>query len=131
MCKRLDKLLVWLVRILCAHNTCNSLTNSCHNKHTEGLRGLPLTGAVAHAAVLDNVVTVQNAEGVDLLGEVLQGRVVFRLELLHSQHLARVVPQGVVAAQLHAAKVPLGARTRGILKTPGHSKPNPLCASIW
>ena len=81
-----------------------------------------LTGAVAHPPVADDVVTVQDAERVDLLGEVVQEGALAGLELLHGQQLARVVPQGVVAAQLHAAKVPLGAGDEENVEVPGYPR---------
>ena len=87
------------------------LPPATNNKHT---RRSGLTGAVAHATVADDVVAAQDAQSFDLLGEIGQEGALAGLELLHGQQLARVVPQGVVATQLHAAKVPLGAGERNV-----------------
>lgn len=66
-----------------------------------------ITRAVADSSVFDDVVAVENTEGVDLLLEVLQGRLLIGLQLLHSHQLARVIAQRVVSAEFNAPKVSL------------------------
>lgn len=66
------------------------------------------TGAVADSLVFDDVFVLEGFEDLDFpleVPEVLRRGV---LQLLHRDHLARAVLQGVVPAHLHAAEVPLG-----------------------
>lgn len=66
-----------------------------------------VTQAVADPSVLHNVVTPQDAEGVDLLLEVRQGRLLVGLQLLHCDLLARVVTQRVIKTKFNTSKVSL------------------------
>lgn len=66
-----------------------------------------ITCTIADSSVFDDVVTVENTEGVDLLLEVLQGRLLVGLQLLHSHQLARVIAQRVISAEFNAPKVSL------------------------
>lgn len=65
------------------------------------------THAVADSSVFDDVVALENTEGFDLLLEVLQGRLLVGLQLLHSDQLTRVITQRVITAKLNAAEVSL------------------------
>lgn len=77
-----------------------------------------ITHAVADPFVFHDVFAVQNAQGFDLLLEVLQGRLLAGLQLLHSDQLARVVTQRIVTVKFHAPEIPLrrilDQDTRGI-----------------
>lgn len=66
-----------------------------------------ITHAVADSSVFDDVVAMKNTEGVDLLLEVLQGRLLVGLQLLHSDQLTRVITQRVITAKFNTAKVSL------------------------
>lgn len=66
-----------------------------------------ITRAVGDSSVFDNVVAVENTEGDDLLLEVLHGRLLVGLQLLHSNQLTRVITQRVITAKFNAAKVSL------------------------
>lgn len=67
-----------------------------------------LTWAVADSAVLDNEVTVESLEDVDLALEIPLLVWPTVLQLLHGHQGACVVAQWVIAAQFHATKVALG-----------------------
>lgn len=75
--------------------------------HELCLQRVIITHAVAHAFVLDNVVAVQNAEGVDLLLEILQGRLLVGLQFLYSDQLAGVIAQWVITTKFNTTKVSL------------------------
>lgn len=66
-----------------------------------------ITCAVADASVFDDEVTVQDAESLDLLLEVLHCGLFVGLQLLHSNQLACVIAQWVITAKFHTAKVSL------------------------
>ena len=64
-----------------------------------------ITCAVTDSFVFDDVLIVQNAEGFDLLLEVLNGRQLVGLQLLYSDQLTSVIPQRVITAKFNTAKV--------------------------
>lgn len=65
------------------------------------------THAVADASVFDDVVAVQDAEGVDFFLEIVLGRLLVGLQLLHSNQLTSVVTQWVITTKFNTAKVSL------------------------
>lgn len=84
------------------HNLVRANIIPCHV-----LNNAARTCAVAHSFVFDDVLVLERFEDLDFPLEVPEvlGRAV--LQLLHGHHLSCAVLQGVVPAQLHAAKVPL------------------------
>lgn len=66
-----------------------------------------ITCAVADSLIFDNVVALKNAENLDLLLEVLQGRLLVGLQLFHSNQLTRVIAQRIITAKFNTAKVSL------------------------
>lgn len=68
---------------------------------------LAITCAVADSSVFDDVVAVQNTESLDLLLEVLHGGLLVGLQLLHGDHLPRVIAKWVITAKFNTAKVSL------------------------
>lgn len=82
----------------------------CETAPPVDVKGGVSTCTVAHPFILDDVFVVQRLEDLDFplkVPEVLRCAV---LQLLDGHHLPRAVLQGVVPAQLHAAKVSLRHR---------------------